>query len=106
MYVGKGLENLLAVQMHGGIGQLYSYGNACDLYATCVTGTKTRARLDKLIQTLYHDVNALLYSSVYDIKVLLGVKITPGWLKILSNHSGVGQNFNQPVVVFTQSSTV
>ena len=36
---------------------------------------------------LYQDVNALLYSGVYDIKVLLGVKTTLSWLKILSNHT-------------------
>ena len=36
----------------------------------------------------FQDVNALLYLGVYDIKVLLWVKTTLGWLKILSNHSG------------------
>ena len=41
-----------------------------------------------LTKVLYRGVNALLYSGVYDIKVLLWVKTTLGWLKILSNHSG------------------
>ena len=35
----------------------------------------------------FQDVNALLYSGVYDIKVLLWVKTTLGWVKIFSNHS-------------------
>ena len=47
-----------------------------------------RTRCPPTCCKLYQDVNALLYLGVYDIKMLLWVKTTPGWSKILSYHSG------------------
>ena len=47
---------------------------------------------ENIIQSCFHQQCSMfyikMYSGVYDIKLLLGVKTTLGWLKILSNHSG------------------
>ena len=77
------------------------------IWACNITGLNNvfKPKLFIVVNNIEHDVNVLLYSGVCDIKVLLWVKTTVGWLKILSNHSGNRTyDLRNAVLVFTFTS--
>ena len=66
------------------------------IWACNITGLNNvfKPKLFIVVNNIEHDVNVLLYSGVYDIKVLLWVKTTLGWLKFCPTTVGIEPTYD------------